>query len=143
MQIWGDSRYSRVVVDIRKSDAGVIGVTGETRLYIDDIVFTNGDFLEFFWRGAVGYNIFLKKRGQETLDIMKRIRFRSANGALLEADISYEGPEYYSVLPGRMPWTRPPVPEPTTYGAVFAACGLGFALYRGRKRTGRQREARP
>jgi len=136
--LWGEYHYSRVIIDVKNNDAGTVGLYQGTILYIDEMVFINGGFFEWFGFKFPEYNIFLKKSGQHTLDVIRRMRYRDPSGNLFGVSIIGETSDYYSLWGNGVPWTRPPVPEPATYGAVFAACGLGFALYRGRKRTGRR-----
>jgi|GEM_PF-3958215 len=135
VRLYGHQYFSKLIIDTKISDAGVVGLTRGSQVYFDEIVFLNGDFFECFWFGERGWDLYIKKRGQETLDTIERMRFRNADGSLWGMTIMYDIGDYYSLSASGEAWTSPPIPEARTYGVIFGAVGLGLAVWRKKRRV--------
>jgi len=81
--------------------------------------------------GYVGFSV--KDNGIDISDYFNHIKIREGN-ELKNTQWTRANGIYY--ISGSSPWT--PVPEPTTYGAIFGALGLGLVTFRRRVRAYRR-----
>jgi len=121
------------VIDFRGGDAGHANY-----LYIDDLVFTEGskliirDWFEYedyllIKRTAAHAELF--SGGSGFTRVEPPIEFEGYSGGVTW---THYNDDYWEVTPfGRVG----PVPEPSTYGAILGATGLGLLIWRRRKRA--------
>jgi len=95
-----------------------------TYLYLDDLSISNGSNLTIK-KWNLGYNHLLVRKDSEHLyDALTRIKFEGHwqwRAGLKDFD-----KDYWQLIPD--------IPEPSTYGAVLGAVGLGGFFLRRRKR---------
>jgi len=92
-------------------------------LIIDELLVAEGSILNVDGWDA-NSDLFLVKKEAKNVDALKRIQFTGRNQNIVEL-INYD----------RDYWKLYAAPEPSTYGAIFGAVGLGLAVWRKRRRA--------
>jgi len=100
---------------------GAHEVAGQRFLILDDLVIDPGRVFTISWYFS-DTHLLVRKDSKHLSESLSRIRFSQHPGK--PAGIKEYNSDYYEIGPG--------LPEPTTYGALLAAAGLGLWTWRKR-----------
>jgi len=100
-------------------------------LFLGELIISGIDRLELRYAGE----IYIRDLGDRTIESVRHMAFGNGRRLFKAVLSGRRSGGYYRVTSSFDPWTPPPVPEPTTYGAIFGAVGLGLATVRRRFRA--------
>jgi len=133
--IIGNSRVNNFDVD--KSGHILFTGNGQTYLYIENLIIHPGHTVGFMgWKPERDEKIFVRNIIGDDINNLRSVYFAHSNFPR-KAQAIYQGNGYYQILPSydNTRWEPPPpVPEPTTYGAVLAGVGVVLWLSQHKRR---------
>jgi len=114
----------RGVLNFRSETIAHRQIRGARTLFLDDLMISGGgQLIVRNWEDGM-HRIFVKKSSWNVENALNRIQFEGYGGG---AALRWSSESGHWEVYGKLP-------EPTTYGAVFAVTGLGIVLQRRRKR---------
>jgi len=102
---------------------------GYTKLFIDDLIIRDGSDLTLLWFSPrSGDGLFVKKTSRHLQDALAKIRIENKSGSVGVRDYNED---YWEIGVGT---GFGGLPEPSTYGAILGAVGIGLVVWRNRRR---------